>query len=163
MVKCGRQGHVPSSGVRVRHPVDVVLGGCRLREIGLWKSFVEGQHDRCDVSTANGPFVVLLSQDGANEAAHGRPVREDAHYRISLLRRSCGLLDHIFFQWASGKLEKARTSGPASSIHGPQGIGRLIEPKTQKGPGGDRRYGPPDPFELLATDPEPGPIAAILL
>ena len=26
------------------------------------------------------PFVVLLSQDGANEAAHGRPVREDAHH-----------------------------------------------------------------------------------
>ena len=51
-----------------------------LREIGLWKSFVEGQHDRCDVSTANGPFVVLLSQDGANQAAHGRPVREDAHH-----------------------------------------------------------------------------------
>ena len=50
-----------------------------LLKIGLWKSFVEGQHDRCDVSTANGPFVVLLSQDGANEAAHGRPVREDAH------------------------------------------------------------------------------------
>ena len=40
----------------------------------------EGQHDRCDVSTANGPFVVLLSQDGANEAAHGRPVKEDAHH-----------------------------------------------------------------------------------
>ena len=35
--------------------------------------------------------------------------------RISLLRRSCGLLDQSFFQWASGKLEKARTSGPASS------------------------------------------------
>ena len=52
------------------------LGGSGLREIGLWKSFVEGQHDRCDVSTANGPFVVLLSQYGANEAAHGRPVRE---------------------------------------------------------------------------------------
>ena len=29
---------------------------------------------------ADGPFVVLLSQDGANEAAHGRPVREDAHH-----------------------------------------------------------------------------------
>ena len=35
--------------------------------------------------------------------------------RISLLRRSRGLLDQIFFQWATGKLEKARTSGPASS------------------------------------------------
>ena len=33
-----------------------------------------------DVSTANGPFVVLLSQNGANEAAHGRLVREDAHH-----------------------------------------------------------------------------------
>ena len=35
--------------------------------------------------------------------------------RISLLRRSCGLLDQIFFQWGTGKLEKARISGPASS------------------------------------------------
>ena len=34
---------------------------------------------------------------------------------ISLLRRSRGLLDQIFFQWTAGKLEKARTSGPASS------------------------------------------------
>ena len=25
------------------------------------------------------------------------------------------LLDQIFFQWTAGKLEKARTSGPASS------------------------------------------------
>ena len=36
--------------------------------------------DRCEVSTSDDPFVVLLSQDGANEAAHGRPVREDAHH-----------------------------------------------------------------------------------
>ena len=56
------------------------LGGCRLREIGLRKSFVEGQNGGCEVSTSDDPFVVLLSQDGANEAAHGRPVREDAHH-----------------------------------------------------------------------------------
>ena len=31
--------------------------------------------------------------------------------RISLLRRSCGLLDQIFFQWASGKLEKGQDVG----------------------------------------------------
>ena len=55
------------------------LGGCRLREIGLRKSFVEGQNGGCEVSTSDDPFVVLLSQDGAIEAAHGRPVREDAH------------------------------------------------------------------------------------
>ena len=30
--------------------------------------------------TADGPFVVLLSQDGANQATHGWPVREDAHH-----------------------------------------------------------------------------------
>ena len=35
--------------------------------------------------------------------------------RISLLRRSRGLLDQIFLQWRAGKLEKARMSGPASS------------------------------------------------
>ena len=35
--------------------------------------------------------------------------------RISLLRRSCGLLDPTFFQWATGKLEKAKMLGPASS------------------------------------------------
>ena len=56
------------------------LGGCRLREIGLRKSFVEGENGGCEVSTSDDPFVVLLSQDGANEAAHGRPVREDAHH-----------------------------------------------------------------------------------
>ena len=28
----------------------------------------------------DGPFVVLFSEDGANEAAHGRPVREDAYH-----------------------------------------------------------------------------------
>ena len=56
------------------------LGGCRLREIGLRKSFVAGQNGGCEVSTSDDPFVVLLSQDGANEAAHGRPVREDAHH-----------------------------------------------------------------------------------
>ena len=56
------------------------LGGCRLREIGLRKSFVEGRNGGCEVSTSDDPFVVLLSQDGANEAAHGRPVREDAHH-----------------------------------------------------------------------------------
>ena len=56
------------------------LGGCRLREIGLRKSFVEGQNGGCEVSTSDDPFVVLLSQDGANEASHGRPVREDAHH-----------------------------------------------------------------------------------
>ena len=28
---------------------------------------------------ADGPFVVLLSQDGANQATHGWSVREDAH------------------------------------------------------------------------------------
>ena len=56
------------------------LGGCRLREIGLRKRFVEGQNGGCEVSTSDDPFVVLLSQDGANEAAHGRPVREDAHH-----------------------------------------------------------------------------------
>ena len=51
------------------------LGGCRLREIGPRKIFVEGQNGGCEVSTSDDPFVVLLSQDGANEAAHGRPVR----------------------------------------------------------------------------------------
>ena len=28
----------------------------------------------------DGPFVVLLSQDGANQATHGWPVSEDAHH-----------------------------------------------------------------------------------
>ena len=45
----------------------------------------------------------------------GKMPTTSVRHRISLLRRSRGLLDQIFFQWASGKLEKARTSGPASS------------------------------------------------
>ena len=34
----------------------------------------------CEISTADGPFVVLLSQDGANQATHGWPVRENPHH-----------------------------------------------------------------------------------
>ena len=52
--------------------------------------------------------------DLADSIAESMPITS-VRRRISLLRRSCGLLDQIFFQWASGKLEKARTSGPASS------------------------------------------------
>ena len=47
---------------------------------------------------------------------------------ISLLRRSRGLLDQIFFQWATGKLEKARISGPASSSReAPEGTGLRVD------------------------------------
>ena len=49
------------------------LGGCRLREIGLRKSFVEGQNGGVRYRRPDDPFVVLLSQDGANEASDGRP------------------------------------------------------------------------------------------
>ena len=68
-----------------------------------------GQNGGCDVSTANGPFVVLLSEDGANEAAAGRLGKmptTSVRGRISLLRRSRGLLDQIFFQvgeWEVGE------------------------------------------------------------
>ena len=79
---------------------------CRLRDVGLRKSFVEGKHDRCDVSTADGPFVVLLGQDGANQAAHGcrlgKMPTTSVRRLILLLRRSKGLLDQIFFQWRQG-------------------------------------------------------------
>ena len=74
------RGHVPSKWCKSASSCCCCLGGCRLREIGLRKSFVEGQNGGCEVSTSDDPFVVLLSQDGANEAAHGRPVREDAHH-----------------------------------------------------------------------------------
>ena len=52
----------------------MLLGGCRLREIGLCKSFIGGENGGCEVSTADGPFVVLFSEDGANQATHGWPV-----------------------------------------------------------------------------------------
>ncbi len=69
-----------------------MLYGCASAR-SLRKSFVEGQNGGCEVSTADGPFVVLLSQDGANQATDGWPVREDAHHIGAAPERSCGLLD----------------------------------------------------------------------
>ena len=37
---------------------------------------------------------------------------------ISLFSRSRGLVDQIFFQWATGKAAKASSSGSASRQHG---------------------------------------------
>ena len=34
---------------------------------------------------------------------------------ISLVRRSCGLFDQTWIQWATGKQVKARISGPTSA------------------------------------------------
>ena len=77
---CRKMGSRPVKWCKSASSCCCCLGDCRLREIGLRKSFVEGQNGGCEVSTSDDPFVVLLSQDGANEAAHGRPVREDAHH-----------------------------------------------------------------------------------
>ena len=55
-----------------------------------------------EVAAALGPFVVLLGQDGADEADDGGAVGEDADHvgrrRISRLSRSEGLLDQIWRQ-----------------------------------------------------------------
>ena len=51
-----------------------------LQTLSLLHHFLGLYSGGCEVSTSDDPFVVLLSQDGANEAAHGRPVREDAHH-----------------------------------------------------------------------------------
>ena len=50
------------------------------------------------------------------EDAHHVPFRGQAlRRRISRFSRSCGLLDHSFCQWATGKAVKARMSGAASA------------------------------------------------
>ena len=63
------------------------------------------------------PELLFLDEPTRRRTAGrlGKMPTTSVRRRISLLRRSRGLLDQIFFQWASGKLEKARTSGPASS------------------------------------------------
>ena len=45
------------------------LGGCRLREIGLRKSFVEGQNGGCEVSTSDDPF----REPGRRQRGGARP------------------------------------------------------------------------------------------
>ena len=58
---------------------------------------------------------------GRRQRGGARPAAMEVAHHIAacapdlLVETSCGLLDQSFFQWASGKLEKARTSGPASS------------------------------------------------
>jgi hypothetical protein len=66
-----------------------------------------------EVAAALGPFVVLLGQDGADEADDGGAVGEGADHvgrrRISRLSRSEGLLDQIWRQ----------TFGEATGWHPP--------------------------------------------
>jgi hypothetical protein len=59
-----------------------------------------------------GPFVVLLGEDGADEADHGRFVREDLHdvrASFSLLSRSRGLFDQTLRQCWGGNAVNAST------------------------------------------------------
>ena len=68
---------------------------------------------------------MLFGQHRAHQAPRRQPVGEDAHHvpfrgqalrrRNSRFSRSCGLLDHSFCQWATGKAVKARMSGAASA------------------------------------------------
>ena len=52
---------------------------------------------------------MLFSEDGTNQATHGWSVREDAHdigaTSDLLVETLQGLLDQIFFQWGTGKLD----------------------------------------------------------
>jgi hypothetical protein len=76
-----------------------------------------------EVAAALGPFVVLLGQDGADEADDGGAVGEDADHvgrrRISRLSRSEGLLDQIWRQtfgeatgWHPSSFEHVFHEGP---------------------------------------------------
>ena len=84
-----------------------------------------GDRTATSVAAGFGPFVVLLGQHRAHQAPRRQPVGEDAHHvpfrgqalrrLISRFSRSCGLLDHSFCQWATGKAVQARMSGAASA------------------------------------------------
>ena len=90
-----------------------------VQHIGLRQCLVAGDIGNGEVAASFGPFVVLLGQHRAHQAPRRPPVGEDAHTsvrrRISRFSRSCGLLDHSFCQWDTGKAVKARMSGAASA------------------------------------------------
>ena len=93
------------------------LGGCRLREIGLRKSFVEGQNGGCEVSTSDDPFVVLFGQDSPNQATRGWPIGEDAHdigaAPYLLVETLQGVVGPDFLpvaDWEAGEGQDVRTS-----------------------------------------------------
>jgi hypothetical protein len=79
---------------------------------GLFGSHLLGRG--AEVAAAFGPFVVLLGQDGADEADDRVPVGKmpttSVRARISLLSRSLGLFDQICRQISWGNAVKARMS-----------------------------------------------------
>lgn len=62
-------------------------------------------------AASDGPLVVLLGQDSVDQADDGVAIGEDADDAGVTadfpLRRSRGLLDRMWIQWALGKLAKA--------------------------------------------------------
>ncbi len=83
-------------------------------------SFLAGGEDfGSHIAAGLGPFVVLLGQDGADEADDGVAGRKipatSVRRRISLLRRSWGLPGQAWRQISRGNAVNARTSSRASS------------------------------------------------
>ena len=97
---------------------EVVVGG-HLRGAGCEGDAGSGQDVQAEVAAALSPFVVLLGQDGADQADQGVAAGEDpttsVRRRISRFSRSWGLLDQICRHSSFGKAVKARTSGRAAS------------------------------------------------
>ena len=100
---------MPVAGVELGDGTSIVRGG-------------EPGHRVCgEVAAVVGlPFVVGVSDDGADEADHRALVREDpdtAGASFSFLVESRGFVARTFTQWKRGKLVNARTSALASTIH----------------------------------------------
>ena len=73
------------------------------------------------VAFPDDPFVVLLDQQGTEEAGDGVAVREDTHdigaTTDLFVKPFCGLLERIFGQCSTGKALKARMSSAASRTY----------------------------------------------
>jgi hypothetical protein len=103
---------VAGSGAESLEVVDWAdLGSCGCVGVRMVR---ERQDVEAEVAASFGPFVVLLGQDGADEAiervAVGKIPTMSVRLRISRLSRSWGLLDQIWRQISLGKLVKASTS-----------------------------------------------------
>ena len=96
-----------------------------LQHVGRRQCLVADGVEDGEVAAGLGPLVVLFGQHRAHQAPRRQPVGEDTRHvpfrgqalrrRNSRFSRSCGLLDHSFCQWATGKAVKARMSGAASA------------------------------------------------
>ena len=127
-------------------------------------SIADGRHGlKRHAASLHGPLVLLLQEQGADEAPNCRLVGIDAHHvrtpldlapRIKsagkLLTRSSGLVALILARWAAGRPMNASTSCSAASISSASAAFRAAKSPGARGSGAGR------PRPATAGAPPPG-------